>query len=135
MNTTKRMITTTATALAVAASVGLFAAPASASTPSQNATVSSSPSSTSDDFSVTLFLSTDGKGFTLGGYGTPNAVVQMLDADGTLVEAYPVSEQGNWQLVGGSLDGFGGEITVRQLLDGVVTDSQTIDLTAIPTGA
>ncbi|MFZ6991392.1 hypothetical protein ACO0E1_05835 [Curtobacterium sp. RRHDQ66] len=132
MNTkhTIGLVTVASAALAAA----LLASPASAA-PLSADVVSPSISHAVDDatnaLSVTLLLNDDRTGFELTGTGTDGATIQLLDSAGAVVQS-TVAIDGWWGLPGGRLDGFGGSITIQQLVDGVVTDSKTIDLPTIP---
>lgn len=119
-----------AAALAVAASATMATAPASAAPTQVHHTAAASTTTPAADWSITWM--DEGQNFGLAGYGTTGSTVQLLDATGTVVQSTTTGSDEIWWLDGGAKDGFGGTVTVRQLIDGEVTDTITVKLADIP---
>jgi hypothetical protein len=126
----KPLVIASATIGAALLSTALLAGPASAATIATPPAVTAAPASAQHDFTVTLVIES-ATSFSLAGDGVPSADVRLLDATGSVVEQTTVAGDASWSLPGGSLDGFGGTITVQQIHDGTTTE-HVIDLASIP---
>lgn len=129
MDKRKFTIGIAATSLAVAASVTMAAAPASAASAPTSTTAASHQTAPNAVWSITVMP--DGDSFGLAGYGTAGSTVELLDSTGTVVQSTTTGDDEIWWLDGGAKDGFGGTVTIRQVVDGTVTDSTTVDLADI----
>lgn len=130
MDKRKFTIRIAATSLAVAASLTMAAAPASAA-PAPTSTLAASHQTVPNaEWSITWMP--EGDSFRLGGYGTAGSTVELLDSTNTVVQSTTTGDDEVWWLDGGAKDGFGGTVTIRQVVDGTVTDSLTVDLADIP---
>jgi hypothetical protein len=123
------LLTSTAVGAALL-STALLAGPASAATIAAPPAASAAAVSVQHDFTVTLVVESS-NAFSLAGDGAPSATVRLLDAAGTVIDTTTVADDASWSLPGGSLDGFGGTITVQQIHDGTTTQ-HVIDLASIP---